>query len=484
MTALPPADADPSVPLVVDLDGTLLRSDLLHESTLRLIGQAPWALLQLPLWLGGGKANLKRQIAARVAVDVATLPYDTQLVDWIAAERARGRQVVLCSASDETLVRQVAEHLGIFDVALGSDGVTNLSAGRKAEALVGRFGAQGFDYAGNAHADVPVWAQARKAILVAPHRGVRDAALRVAEVHGEFGRPGASIQGWLGALRLHQWLKNLLVFLPLLASHRIGEWPLLVDGFIAFFAFGLSASSVYVLNDLIDLEHDRAHPRKKNRPFAAGRLSPVHGLAAAVGCLVAGLAVGSMAGAAFVAWLLAYLVLTLLYTFVLKRKVLVDALTLAALYTVRVLAGGAAEGIWPGFWLLALSLFIFLSLAFVKRYSELDLVLRQGRSQAGGRDYRTSDLPLIQTIGIVSGFCAVVVMALYINGESISRLYPHENFVWLTVPILLYWINRMWVKAHRGEMHDDPVVFAVSDGLSLLIIAAFAAVMVAAAVPW
>ena len=259
---------------------------------------------------------------------------------------------------------------------------------------------------------------------------------------------------------------------------------MLVPTVIAFFAFGLCASSVYVLNDLVDIKNDRVHPRKRNRPFAAGSLSPVAGIVVSIGCLVGAFALGLAASAAFAAWLGVYLVVALLYTFLLKRKILVDALALSALYTLRVVAGGAAAGLWPGFWLLALSLFLFLSLAFVKRYSELEVILRRGRQSANGRDYLISDLPLIETLGIVSGFAAVIVMALYINGESIERLYPHQAIVWLTVPILLYWISRMWVKAHRGEMHDDPVVFAMTDRLSVLTIAAFLGVMLVAGLPW
>jgi 4-hydroxybenzoate polyprenyltransferase len=205
---------------------------------------------------------------------------------------------------------------------------------------------------------------------------------------------------------------------------------------------------------------------------------------ASAGAVVAAFCLGSLASAAFEAWLAIYLGLTLFYTFVLKRKILVDALALAGLYVVRILAGGAAAGMWPGFWLLAFSLFLFLSLAFVKRYSELQVVLKQGREGAHGRDYLISDLPLIEMLGIVSGFTAVLVMAVYINGESISRLYPHEDVVWLTIPILLYWISRMWVKAHRGQMHHDPVVFAITDGLSQLSIGTFMLVMVIAGLPW
>jgi len=313
---------------------------------------------------------------------------------------------------------------------------------------------------------------------------VRRAAERVATIEREFDGERAGLRSWIAALRLHQWAKNLLLFLPLLASHRIEEVALIRSALLAFFAFGLCASSVYVLNDLMDLEADRHHPRKRLRAFASGALSPQAGLWVCAALLLAALWIGWQVGPAFTVWLDIYLGLTLLYTFLLKRKILVDALALAALYTLRILAGGAAVGIWPGFWLLAFSLFLFLSLAFVKRYSEVAVQLSQGRHGTQGRDYLITDLPLIEILGIVSGFAAVVVMALYINGSSIALLYPNQDVIWLTVPILLYWISRMWVKAHRGEMHDDPVVFALSDGISLLSIAAFVAVMAVGSVPW
>jgi 4-hydroxybenzoate polyprenyltransferase/phosphoserine phosphatase len=490
MTAAPtgrdrPASAtSDEPPLVIDLDGTLLRTDLLHESALSLAGNEPWLAWRLPFWLFEGKAQLKRRIATRVELDIATLPYHAELLEWIRAEHARGRRIVLCSASDAKFAEGVANHLGLFHEVMASDGVINLSSHRKADALVRRFGARGFDYAGNSRADIPVWQQARQAVPVAASAAVRHAAARSSTVEREFVQTPAGLSVWLRALRLHQWVKNLLVFLTLLASHRFLELPLLASTVVAFFAFGLCASSVYVLNDLIDLQNDRVHPRKRNRPFAAGTLSPVAGLVVSLACLVGAFALGLAASAAFEAWLGVYLVVTLLYTFLLKRKILVDALALAALYTLRIIAGGAAADMWPGFWLLALSLFLFLSLAFVKRYSELEVVLRQGRQGTRGRDYLTSDLPLIEMFGIASGFATVLVMALYINGESIERLYPHQAIVWLTVPILLYWITRMWVKAHRGEMHDDPVVFAMTDGLSQVTIAAFLGVMLVAGLPW
>jgi 4-hydroxybenzoate polyprenyltransferase/limonene-1,2-epoxide hydrolase len=475
--------SDPA-PLVVDLDGTLLRADTLHESALRFAGTAPWRALALPFWLARGKAHLKRRLAEHVELAVGRLPANDALVAWLREQRAAGRRLVLCTAADRAVADAVAARFGIFDEVIASDGTTNLDGPRKADALVRRFGPRGFDYAGNAAVDLAVWRHARRAVVVGSERlGARAAG--VAEVERRFDPRAGGPRDWVRALRLHQWAKNLLVVLPLLASHLAVAEPLrLLDAAVAFLAFGLCASSVYILNDLIDLDSDRAHPRKRRRPFASGALPAHRGIAASLLLVAAAFAVGSFTRPAFLAWLATYLALTLYYTFVLKRKILVDALALAALYTLRILAGGAAVGVWPGFWLLALSLFLFLSLAFAKRYSELGLVLDRGGDAAHGRDYRTTDLPLIESFGVVSGFAAVIVLALYMNGESVARLYASESIVWLTVPILLYWVTRVWVKAHRGELHDDPVVFALTDGLSLLSIGAFVAVLAVASYAW
>lgn len=472
------------VPLVVDLDGTLLRSDLLHESTLKLLRGGPHLVLALPFWLASGKAGLKRRIAERVSLDVASLPYDPEVLDWIREERREGRQIVLCTASDAKFAQQVADHLGVFDEVLASDGRTNLSSHRKAAALVARYGERGFDYAGNAKADLPVWSRARRAVVVAAPAGVTRATRQRTEIEREFQRKGGRTWHWIRALRLHQWLKNLLLFLPLLGAHQLLNPPLLRDAVLAFVSFGFCASSVYVLNDLMDLESDRRHPRKRKRPFAAGQLSPLAGTAVSGVLLLAAFAIASAVRPEFMVWLAAYFVLTLAYTFWLKRKVLLDVLSLAGLYTLRIIAGGAAVGLAASFWLLAFSLFLFLSLAFVKRYSELKLMLEQGQDEAHGRGYRTDDLELIQMLGIVAGFSAVLVMALYINGETVVRLYRHPEVMWLTVPILLYWISRMWVKAHRGDMHDDPVLYAVQDRVSLACGALFLGVLWLATLPW
>jgi len=473
-----------SVPLVVDLDGTLIRGDLLHESALRLISREPWRIFQLPFWLGQGKASMKRRIAERVDLDLDSMPIHDELLEWVRSERKTGRKIVLCSASDDKYVQGMASRFGGIDEVIASDGVTNISARRKAEALESRYGLKGFDYVGNSRDDLHVWRSARRGVIVNASERLGRAARAAVDIEREFSVGVRHLRLWLKAMRLQQWAKNLLVFLPLLASHRYGELDALGSTLIAFFAFGLCASSVYLVNDLSDLESDRAHPRKRLRPFAAGTLSAGRGVAVSGALAVAAFLVASLVNWQFMAWLAVYLGITLFYTFVLKRKVLVDALALAALYTIRILAGGAASGVWPGFWLLALSLFLFLSLAFVKRYSELGFVKAKGLEGARGRDYLITDLPLIESFGIASGFAAVVVLALYMNGDTIVDLYPHEEVVWLTVPILLYWITRIWVKAHRGEMVDDPVIFAMTDRLSLLSILAFVVTLVVASLGW
>jgi 4-hydroxybenzoate polyprenyltransferase/phosphoserine phosphatase len=472
-----PAD----VPLVVDLDGTLLRTDLLHESTLTLLRSNPLSVLSLPRWLAGGKARLKREIAQRVSLDFSAMPYREELVEWLRSERARGRRLVLATASDEKLAQGVAAHLPLFDEVLASNGESNNASHRKAAALVERYGERGFDYVGNSNADLAVWEHARRAVLVSAPPKIRRAAAQRVQVDREFGAAPAGIKAWVKALRLHQWMKNLLLFLPLLGSHQIFDAGLLLTVLIAFIAFGLCASSVYVVNDLMDLESDRHHPRKRLRPFAAGVLSPLTGIAVAGVLLVSSFAIAAWVAPAFLAWLGVYFVITVAYTFGLKRKEIVDALSLAGLYTLRIIAGGAAVGLSASFWLLAFSLFLFLSLAFVKRYSELQLMLTQGRDDAKGRGYRTSDLSVIEMMGVVSGFAAVMVLALYINSESVLLLYQHPELVWLTVPIFLYWITRIWLKTHRGLMHDDPVLFAIKDRVSIASGVLFLAVMWSAA---
>ncbi len=466
--------------LVIDLDGTLIRTDLLHESVLKLASASPIALLALPFWLSQGKALMKRRIAERVTPDLTTLPYNQDLLAWLREQREAGRHIVLCTASDRHYAQGVADHLGLFDEVIASDGVLNISAERKAATLQARFGPQGFDYAGNSRDDLPVWRQARQAIVVDASSAVRAAAGREARVEREHSYPKPGWRAWLRALRLHQWVKNLLILLPLAGAFQLGDAALLLPVLLAFLAFSLCASSVYIVNDLIDLDSDRAHPRKRLRPFAAGELSIAQGLGVALLLLLASAGLASTGRPALQLCLATYFATTLAYTFFLKRRVLIDCITLGGLYTLRIVAGLAAAGLPYSFWLLAFSLFLFLSLAFVKRYSELLALQRLGRVDARGRGYLASDLPLVQSMGTAAGFSAVLLLALYINGDTAMRNYSHTEVLWLTVPVLLYWISRMWMQAQRGHMHDDPVLFASRDRYSLICAGLFIGLLMAA----
>lgn len=467
-------------PLCVDLDGTLIRSDLLIESALALLARQPLAIFSMLAWLLRGKAYLKRQIARRVELDASSLPYNHELIEWLRGERSR-RKVILCTASDRELASPVADHVAVFDEVIASDGQTNLSGSNKAKVLVARFGEKAFDYVGNAPVDLAVWKHARAAIVVEHSQTLSDAAAKVTTVEKRFEVPRGSLRAWAKALRVHQWIKNILVFLPLAASHRILEIGAVIPALLAFVCFGLCASSVYLTNDLLDLSSDRQHHRKRHRPFAAGTLPLIAGPIMALVLLVAGFGLAFTISKQFVGVLLGYYVLTSAYSIRLKRIMMLDVIVLATLYTSRILAGTAAIATQASFWLLAFSMFFFLSLAMIKRYTELLTLQSSGKVKASGRGYDVDDIPLVQSLGGSSGYMAVLVLALYIDSTASLALYRHPHYLWLLCPLLLYWISRTWAIAHRGVMHDDPVVFAVMDRVSR-IIAAIAAIIVALAI--
>lgn len=471
-------------PLIVDLDGTLIRTDMLHESVLRVLRDNPTDLLRILYLLWQGKAALKGGLANRCNFDPSFLPYNYELLDWLKQQSAEGRKLILCTASDISIATAISNHLKIFDEVIASDGVTNLAGKHKADALESRFGRAGFDYAGNSHADLAVWQRARRAVVVNAPMGLT----KLAEVHCEVERAFPPLHvgftGWRRALRVHQWLKNTLLFIPLLAAHQLANPDMWLALILAFFSFSLCASSVYIANDLLDLESDRQHPRKCNRPFASGLIPIWMGVAIAPLLLLGSLALARYVSDAFVPWLVFYFTLTCAYSWGLKRLIIVDCLTLAVLYTLRIVAGASAANMGLSFWLLSFSVFIFLSLAFVKRFAELEVQSLHGNQKAHGRGYYTSDAPLVQTLGITSGYTAVLVLALYINSDAVVKLYRTPEFVWGTVPVMLFWVSWIWMQAHRGKMHDDPLVFAVKDKASLLAGVVFSAVLAIGALGW
>lgn len=458
-----------AVPLYVDLDGTLTRSDMFVESIFALLMSNPLMVFLLPAWLVKGRAHFKREVARRVDLDMTHSPWSEDFLGFLATQRREGRRLVLITASDQKYADAVAAHLGIFDGVAGSDGATNLSGTRKLERILTECGEDAFDYAGNSSADLHIWPHAKNAYLVNPLPGVVAKAEVSSNVARVFDPISNLFRVALKAARIHQWLKNLLLFLPLVFAHRIMEGQLFLQTATAFVAFGLCASGVYLMNDLFDLENDRKHPTKRYRPFASGDFPLDLAMALIPALLLASVALGLVLPWDFLVALAIYFATTLAYSLRLKQIVILDVLVLAALYTIRLLAGGAAAGVSVSYWLLVFSLFFFLSLGMLKRYTEvrgLDAVT----DSVAGRSYRVEDAEILNQLGTASGYLAVLVLALYINSDQVRIQYDRPEMIWFLCPLLLYWISRTWLLAHRGQMHEDPVLFAIRDRTSHLLI--------------
>jgi 4-hydroxybenzoate polyprenyltransferase len=454
-------------PLCVDLDGTLVKSDTLADSLMVLARCHPTALLRAPFWAIKGKAHLKSQVGSLVTLDVAHLPYNRPLLDYLRDEHAAGRKLYLATGADGVLARSIATHLGIFDGVMASDGTVNLTANNKLLDLEQRFAGDGFDYIGNALPDLPLLQGARQAMLANPHLRL-NSALKSRNIPVSRKFLDRSRFSLAKALRLHQWAKNLLVFLPFLLAHSFRAASAL-SALVAFFCFSLTASATYIFNDLLDLEQDRAHLNKRNRAFAAGDLSVPAGVCISLLLAAVALIAAAYLPRTFLAYLLLYLVTTLTYSFALKRIVLVDVVILSSLYTIRMLAGAAATRTPISPWLAAFSVFLFLSLAMVKRFSELQNLHARGANPTNGRGYLLSDTEQLRSFGTSSAYASIVIFALYINGHDVVALYHHASRMWLITPLLILWISRVWLLASRGELDEDPVVFALTDRMSLLL---------------
>ena len=452
--------------LAVDLDGTLLKSDMLHETFWSALGQSWRNVFTSFRALAQGRAVLKRHLAAAARIDPATLPYNEDVLDYVRNWRQEGGRTALVTASDQALADSIASHLDLFDEVHGSDGNQNLKGKCKAEFLDDRFGSTGFAYMGDSYADIAVWEISSLAITVSADAALRAKAEQAAGVFEHISPPNHAMRAYAKALRPHQWLKNTLVFLPMIAAHQL-DWNTLATAMLAFISFSVIASSVYILNDLIDLDSDRQHPRKRNRPFAAGTVPIAHGAWMGGGLMLAGGALAAILGPEYFAIMLSYLLMTTAYSLFLKRVMVADICVLAGLYTIRIFAGGVATENQLSVWMLAFSIFFFLSLAAVKRQAELVDSADRGKLQASGRGYTVDDLPIISMIAIAAGYLSVLVMALYVNSPNVVELYSRPNFLWGISGVLLYWLTRTVFIAHRGGMHDDPVVYAVKDKVSL-----------------
>jgi len=477
-TTPPPADARP---IIVDLDGTLVRTDTLWENFLAALRVQPItvALLCLP-WIIQGRASLKRNIALVAQLSPACLPYRREVVEFVRAQAALGRKVFLVTAADHSIAASVAEHVGCFAGFQGSEPNANLKGREKLSVIRGFIGNDSaFDYIGDSPSDLPIWQAATGRLVAGGFQG------RGIEFSRRFNSEPLDRLAVLRLLRPHQWLKNCLVFLPLMMAHQFASPSQWVSAFIAFAAMCSCASGVYILNDSLDLAADRAHHRKRHRPLASGEVSVPMGLAVASVCFSFAVGLSVVNGLGTAVALAIYLLLTTLYSFKLKRLAVVDVLLLASLYTLRVLIGGIATATPLSPWLLGLSMFLFLSLALAKRFAELEGVHQDSEKKVPGRGYRPSDTIAVGSMGIASGFLAILVFTLYINGSSTAiQSYPSRGLLWLVAPLLLYWTMRLWLIAYRGQLDEDPVLFAAKDRVSWIIAVLTLLLGAAASVSW
>jgi 4-hydroxybenzoate polyprenyltransferase/phosphoserine phosphatase len=476
------AQAARELPLCVDLDGTLVRGDTLHEQFLRALLRRPLAALAVLFALARGKAALKRRLSEISPPAAERLLYQPDLLEYLRREKQRGRTLVLATAADAHVAEAVAAHLDIFDRVNGSDGVSNLKGAAKAERLVALYGRDGFAYAGNSRADVTVWRQAGEVILVNVPPALDAQMSSAGKVSHRFGAPKAPsrLRSLIRAARVYQWVKNALVFVPMLLGHAMFRPGVLRASLLVFVAFSVTASAVYIINDLFDLDADRAHPRKRRRPFASGDLPLTYGLLGPV-LLVSGplLAWAAVSFQTFL-MLLVYIAVTSGYSSYLKKRPLVDVFTLAGLYSIRVLAGGVGARVHMSIWLLGFSLFVFLSLAFLKRTAELRAARGDNGKADVGRGYRLADAELLQIMGVASAFTATMVLSLYLASDTARAQYLAPTWLWLVVPLQLFAVCRLWLSAARGYMTDDPIVYALKDRVCWLVFACVAVVFVLA----
>ena len=482
MTASPAAARNLEVPLCVDLDGTLVKGDTLVECAVALARRNPLLLCLLPFWLLRGRAYLKYKLASAAAIAADRLPYRKEIVEFLRQERERGRKVVLVTAADQQVAQAVADHLGVFEETYGSDRQTNLKGAAKASHLVSLFGEKGFDYVGDSDADYAVWRQAKNAVVVGS-QSMADRAAKCAPVAKHFPTSRPSLLTFLRSVRIHHWSKNALVFLPVILSHSAQgvKWKMASLGFLLF---GTCASGLYVFNDLLDLHSDRTHPWKSHRPFASGELPLWLGALGSIALVMGTLAISFWLHPYFAAVLTGYAALTILYSWRIKRWVLADVFVLASFYGIRIVAGAVITATPLSQWFLAFCGFFFLSLAMAKRNSELLHAKEQVLNGDSGRAYTIEDRDLLTVFGVASAFCSVVILALYAHSPEVMALYGRPTTLLWLCPLILYWLSRMWLLAHRGTLNEDPVSFALRDRTSLVLGLAALLILVGANLHW
>jgi 4-hydroxybenzoate polyprenyltransferase len=466
--------------IYVDLDGTFIKSDMLLETCINTLKRKPYMFFLLPFWLLKGRAHLKEKLCLHAEIDVSSIPIHTKTYEFLQRQKANGSRIILATASNESIARQFVQSYAVFDDFIASSGQINLKGQEKLNAIQKQ--TDSFSYIGNSSEDFVIFQKAQNSYLVAPTRQAQKLYQKTSdtiEIIDEFtGKKDISV--WLKQLRVHQWIKNTLIFVPIFVSNQFGDFDLLLKTLIGFFSFSLLASSTYILNDLVDLDADRVHPRKCKRPLASCQLSIFEGSVASILILILSLVVALSLSTSFLLTLAIYLVLTLTYSFKIKRYFAMDVIALASLYTIRIFAGAAIIGITVSFWLLSFSMFVFLSLALVKRCAELVSLQKNKKTRVHGRDYHVNDLNVFTSFGCTSSLLAILMYCFYMNSEILSNQYQEPQILWLALPAFGYWLMRMWVKTIRGEMDDDPIVYSLKDKGSLVSISIMIAITVLA----
>ena len=449
--------------LCVDLDGTLVLTDTLHESLILLLKKNLFFVFLLPLWILKGKAFFKDQVAQHIRLSPEFLPYNKVVINYIKKRNRQGVKSYLVTASHQSVADAVAGQLGLFSGQFGSDKDHNVKGINKAAFLNDRFGRGQYEYIGNDIADLPVWKHSGCAV-VASHS---EHLLRKAKSINDNTRTlkndiKTNFRSYLKMMRIHQWVKNILILLPLLLSHSVADIDKIFLAGYGFILFSFAASGIYIFNDLIDLDNDRGHPKKSKRPLASGEAPVAHGFVVGLLLWTISLVISFIYFDLLFLLIIGYIVLNFIYSTVLKKLVLIDVVALAGFYTIRIIIGSVMTGINISFWLLTFSLFVFFSLALVKRYSEIAFHTDE-KSEVKGRGYHHEDELITTILGVASGLISVLVMALYIHDPHTRQLYSNSNWLWLTIPVLLYWMSRLWLLAHRRQITDDPILFALKD---------------------
>lgn len=458
----------PPIPLLIDLDHSLIRTDLLMESALAYVATNPLRIGRLIAWLLQGRAHLKRRIAEAVDLDMELIPVNEKVVA-IAEEAAReGRPVFLVTASDDLLAQKIAGRFPFLSGVIASDGVRNLKGRHKAEAISGRF-PDGYDYIGDSAADIHIWRGARKVVSVAPSRStlskVRELDKPTTVIEGS-----SRVRALIKAARFHQWAKNTLIFVPAILSGTVADITVLLSCILAFLALGLVALGTYLVNDLLDINHDRRHWSKRFRPIASGDLPITIAIVVAIVSIAGGLAIGAFVNLGVLSGLLAYLVLTLAYSIHIKRVPILDVVVLAILFTLRLAVGIAAANVFASPWLLVFSMALFTSLSIAKRNTEIQRTAAKGETVVPGRGYLTADTPLVLGLGLATGTASVLILVLFLIFDAFERdIYANPHWLWFFPVVIFLWVGRIWLISQRGELHDDPVAFALKDRQSLVL---------------